>query len=432
MGSRLRALLSGIKWVDNVKRVAGIGLRGLTSVCQLKNQTCNMFSITTFQRLMKGLPRGTFAQLVERHNADKYCKKFGHWDHLIAMLYAQISEAKGLRPLETGFNSHVAHHYHLGTSAIKRSTLADANENRSDTVFSDTAAWLMGKVSRKLRQQSNDLMYLLDSTSLTLKGREFERWTPENSTRNTQGLKLHVLYDAHDAIPVWHDISHPNVNDVERAVDVPLEANALYVFDKGYCDFNWWKSIDEANARFVTRFKNNAAVNVLQKSDIPADDAHIVLSDEIVTFKHKRLGGKRINLYFGKPLRRVIVARPNKDTPIVLATNDFDSSAMEIAQHYKKRWAIELFFKWIKQHLKIKQFLGRSENAVRIQILTALISYLLVALFNESNRVKRTLWDCLCFVRATLFQRTDTEDLHDRRRRQAAHEFAEIQGCLFS
>lgn len=390
-----------------------------------------MFSITTFQRLMKGLPRGTFAQLVERHNADKYCKKFGHWDHLIAMLYAQVSEAKGLRPLETGFNSHVAHHYHLGTSAIKRSTLADANENRSDAVFRDTATWLMGKVSRKLRQQSNDLMYLLDSTSLTLKGREFESWAPENSTRNTQGLKLHVLYDAHHAVPAWQDISHPNVNDVERAVAVPLESNALYVFDKGYCDFNWWKSIDEANARFVTRFKNNAAVNVLQKLAIPADDAHIVLNDEIVKFKNKRLGGKRVNSYFERPLRRVTVARPEKDTPIVLATNDFDSSATEIAQHYKKRWAIELFFKWIKQHLNIKKFLGRSENAVRIQILTALISYLLVALYKQRNGLTDTLWACFNVVSATLFQRSDAEISRYRRRRQNEHYAAQQQPCLF-
>lgn len=145
-----------------------------------------MFRITTFQNLMKGLPRGTFDQLVKRRNADKYCKRCGHWDHLIAMLYAQLSGAIGLRPLETGFNSHHAHHYHLGTSPIRRSTLADANENRSDAVFSDTASWLMGKVSRKLRQQSNELMFLLDSTSLTLKGREFDRWTMKHRTRNTQ------------------------------------------------------------------------------------------------------------------------------------------------------------------------------------------------------------------------------------------------------
>src|SRR5437667_2091550 len=173
-------------------RVAGIGLKGYTPVCQLKNQTCNMFSITTFQELMKGLPRGTFDKMIKKHNADKYSKRLGHWDHLIAMLYAQLSGTTGLRPVETGFNSHVAHHYHLGTGCIKRTTLADANERRADTVFGATASWLMGQVSRSLRNESKELMYLLDSTSITLKGREFDRWTFANRTRNTQGIKLHV------------------------------------------------------------------------------------------------------------------------------------------------------------------------------------------------------------------------------------------------
>lgn len=389
-----------------------------------------MFRITTFQRLLKGLPRGAFDQLVRRRNADKYLKRFGHWDHLIAMLYAQLSGVTGLRPLETGFNSHVAHHYHLGTSPIKRSTLADANETRPDAVFSDTAAWLMGKVSRKLRQESKELMYLLDSTSLTLKGREFDKWTLKNRTRNTQGMKLHVLYDAQAQAPAWHSFSAANVNDIERAGAVKLEADALYVFDKGYNDYNWWNAIDEAGARFVTRFKRNASIRVEATRDIPAD-ATIVLADEIVSFKTKRPGGHRINLYHGKQLRRVTVARPGKDTPIVLATNDFKSSALEIAQRYKERWGIELFFKWIKQHLKIKQFLGRSENAVRIQVLTALISYLLVALFKETNGLKQTLWDCLCMVRATLFQRPEAEASVYRRRREAQL-MSQKQGCLFA
>jgi putative transposase len=381
---------------------------------------------------MKGLPRGAFDQLVKRRNADKYCKRFGHWDHLIAMLYAQLSGATGLRPVETGFNSHAAHHYHLGTSPIRRSTLADANENRPDAVFSDTAAWLMGKVSRKLRQQGNELMYLLDSTSLTLKGREFDKWTLKNRTRNTQGMKLHVLYDAQGEIPIWHDFSAANVNDVERATAVPLEAKALYVFDKGYNDYNWWHSIDEAGARFVTRFKRNAGVKVEKNLAIPEDAEGTVLADEIVSFKHKRPGGHRINLYHGKNLRRVTVARPDKDTPIVLATNDVDSSALEIAQRYKERWGIELFFKWVKQHLRIKQFLGRSENAVRIQILTALISYLLVALLRQTNGSKQTLWDCLCLVRATLFQRPESEASTYRKRRREAQLITENQGCLFA
>jgi IS4 transposase len=389
-----------------------------------------MYSLSTFQQLMKGLPRASFDKLIKRHNADKYSKGFGHWEHLIAMVYAQLSGATGLRPLETGFNSHVAHHYHLSTACIRRTTLADANGKRSDVVFSETVGWLMTQASRKLRQQGKELMYLLDSTSLTLKGREFDAWTAKNRTRNTQGIKLHVLYDAHAAAPTWHDFSAANVNDIERAVDVPLQANALYVFDKGYNDYNWWDAIDQAGARFVTRFKSNASIKVEHQLAIPDDAADTVLADEIVGFKHKRPGGQRLNRYHGKPLRRVTVARPDKK-PIVLATNDFASSALEIAQRYKERWGIELFFKWVKQHLRIKQFLGRSENAVRIQVLTALISYLLVALYKGANGLKQTMWDCLCLVRATLFQRPALEESVHRKRRREAKLVAENQGRLF-
>lgn len=389
-----------------------------------------MYSLTTFQQIMKGLPRGAFDKAVERHNADKYLKHFKQWNHLVAMLYAQLSGVTELRPLIIGFNSHVAHHYHLGMSPIKRSTLANANEQRSDAVFKDVAVSLMGAVSRKLRKECKDLVYLLDSTSLTLKGREFDRWTLNNKTRRTQGIKLHVLFDARGEIPIWSNFSAANVNDIDMAKHIEIEAGALYVFDKGYNDYNWWHAINKADATFVTRFKYNASVNVRETLEIDAQAAGVVLADELVSFKHKNPGGKRVNHYYGEKLRRVTIARPDKETPIVLATNDLKSTALEISQRYKERWGIELFFKWTKQHLRIKKFMGRSENAVRIQILTALISYLLVALHRVENKLKHSLWECLSLVRATLFQRPDSE-ASTYRRRQTERKFGDHQGCLF-
>ena len=388
-----------------------------------------MFSITTFQELLKGLPRPTFDRLVKRHNADKYSKTFGHWQHLIAMLYGQLSQAPGLRPLEAGFNSHVSHHYHLGTGLIKRTTLADANTKRSDAVFSDVANFLMGQVSRRLRSEGAQLIYLLDSTSLTLKGRQFDDWTRDSRTRNTQGIKVHVLLDAASQTPSWYSFSTANVNDVQKAWDVPLKSGALYVFDKGYCDYHWWHTISQAGALFVTRFKRNAGLKVIESRTIPADTAGIVLQDEIVQLKHKRPGGR--NNPYVTSLRRVTIARPDKATPLVLATNDLTSTALDIAQRYRERWDIELFFKWIKQHLKIKKFFGRSENAVRIQVLTALISYLLVALYKQRHAIKASLWDCLVRIQATLFQRLDTEASRYRRERQRRQHMALIEPCLF-
>ena len=389
-----------------------------------------MFRITTFQEILKGLPRSTFDKVVKKHNADKFSKRFRHWDQLIAMVYAQLSGTTGLRPLQTAFNSHELHLYHLGTSPIKRSTLADANEKRADTVFSEIATWLMSQVSGQLRQESKDFIFLLDSTSVTLKGREFDQWTSDNQTRNTQGIKLHVLLEAASQAPTWTRFSPANINDVQLAREIPLHEGALYVFDKGYCDYNWWHNIGSAGARFVTRFKYNAGLVVVEERNVPPEARDIVLGDELVKFKSKYPGGKR-NKHFDTLLRRVTVVRPDKATPIVLATNDLDSSALEIAQRYKERWGIELFFKWIKQHLKIKSFLGRTENAVRIQILTALISYLLVALFKQRHNLKQSLWDCLCFIRVALFQYFDKEESTYRKRRRDAQYVAEMQGGLF-
>lgn len=200
---------------------------------------------------------------------------------------------------------------------------------------------------------------------------------------------------------------------------------------KGYCDYNWWHRIDMAGALFVTRFKANAALKIEQEQDIAADAASIVLQDRIVRFKYKKQSGGRINAYL-KPLRCITIARADKPTPMVLATNDLASTTLEIAQHYKQRWDIELFFKWIKQHLKIKKFFGRTENAVRIQLLTALISYLLVALYKLTHGLKQSLWDCLCRVRATLFQRPDIEAARYRQRRRQTEEMARMQPDLFS
>lgn len=378
---------------------------------------------------MKGLPRSSFDLLVKKHKANKYCKGFGPWQHLLAMVYAQLSGAEGLRPLAAGFNQHLAHHYHLDARCIRRTTLADANENRSVAVFHETANWLISKLAGTLDREARDLTYLLDSTSITLKGREFERWTVDNATRNTQGLKLHLLLDAHSNLPVWQTMTAPNINDVVQARAIPLQAGALYVFDKGYCDYNWWHCIDEAQATFVTRFKSNANLVTDRALAIPQDARGTVLADELVRFKSRTPGGKRRNSY-EKLLRRVTVVRPDS-SPLVFATNDLTSPALEIAQRYKERWGIELFFKWIKQHLRIKCFLGRSENAVRIQVLTALISYLLVELYRQQRWCKLTSWECLCIVRATLFQRPETDISSYRRRRENAKNMAQLQSSLF-
>jgi putative transposase len=390
-----------------------------------------MYRISRFHHIMKALPRGTFDRIVQTHQADKHSKGFGCWDQLIAMVYAQLSGASSLRVLETGFNSQHTQHYHLGATPIKRSTLSDANSKRKAEVFADIAKLLMSSANRSLRRESEELLYLLDSSSISLKGPGFDTWTSGNSTRNTQGIKLHVLFAGNEEIPLQHSITAPNVNDIDEGRKLTIEPAAVYVFDKGYCDYNWWYKINEQKAQFVTRFKRNAALIVERELSIPAKDAAIVLKDEIVRFTNKHPRGGRKNLY-ATPLRRVTVVRPDHDQPLLLATNDLVSPASVIARRYKDRWGIELFFKWIKQHLKIKSFLGRNENAVRIQILTALITYLLLAIYRKAQNYSGSLWILLAEVRATLFQRPAVEAERYRRRRNNMAEFAARQGGLFA
>jgi len=390
-----------------------------------------MFRISRFHQLMKALPRGSFEQLVERHQADKHNKGFSCWQQLVAMVYAQISGAQSLRQTEAGFNSAVAHHYHLGCDEIHRSTLSQANGKRKADVFADTLRVLMSQADRVLRRDCEQMLYLLDSTSITLKGPGFDEWTAPTRTRNTQGMKLHMLLNAPQQTPAQVSMSVANVNDIDEGRKLAIAPGALYVFDKGYCDYAWWHAIAQSGAQFVTRFKYNAALIVDQVRPIEPAFSETVLADEIVRFRHKQPRGKKRNPYEA-PLRRITIARPDKDRPLVLATNDLDSPAQVIGERYKDRWQIELFFKWIKQHLNIKRFLGRSENAVRIQILTALIAYLLLALYKRTHGLSASLWGVLGQLRATLFTRPETETLRHRRWRQAKAEFALKQPGLFA
>ena len=390
-----------------------------------------MFRISQLHELLKGLPRGEFDRAVNKQRADKHSKGFRCWDQFIAMLYAQLSGAGSLREVESGFNRHRTHHYHLGTDEVRRSTLAEANGKRSTEVFADIARYLMTQVGRSLRKESEDLLYLLDSTSITLKGPGFNEWAQQNRTRRTQGIKLHVLYAAHEQYPVLHSFTAANVNDVTEGAKLPIETGATYVFDKGYCDYNWWANITKAKARFVTRFKYNAALQVEACLLIPKDKRNVVLEDSIVRFCNPNPGSKRRNLYTDV-LRRILIVRPDHDRPLILATNDLESPASVIAQCYKDRWQIELFFKWIKQHLKLKRFLGRSENAVRIQILCALISYLLLALYKARHRLTDSMWILLAIMRATLFQRPELDDSLYRKRRERLAEMAARQQPLFA
>lgn len=204
----------------------------------------NVFSISRLQQVLQQMPWGAFDRAVREHGGDRHCKGFDSRDHLVAMTFAQLSQADSLRKLEDSFNQHERHHYHLGTGPIRRSTLSEANSRRDPQIFASTAAALMELAGRQVRSQRPYMTYLLDSTTIALSGRGFE-WTTAQATRN-KGLKLHLLYASEACRPVCQSITTVDINDVDEGKRIPIEAGATYVFDKGYCDYSWWGLFNKA------------------------------------------------------------------------------------------------------------------------------------------------------------------------------------------
>ena len=228
-----------------------------------------MYSKTRFGQILKGLPRGEFNRLVEKHQTNKFSKGFKSWDQLVSMVYSQLSNCKSLRELEESFNSQALHHYHLGTRAIKRSTLAEANTKRTSELFADVCNLLIQNAHRKSKRELKEMLYLLDSSPIVLKGLGFDTWTSSLRNNRFQGLKLHLMIEGTGSIPSYMNMTGAQVSDIKEGREIPLESNATYVFDKGYYDYNWWFKIDEIGSRFVTRIKKNANVSVEELHEIP-------------------------------------------------------------------------------------------------------------------------------------------------------------------
>lgn len=386
-----------------------------------------MHRLSRFALAMKGLPRDSFQKLVDLHGGDRYVKKFGCWQQLVAMVYGQLAGVGSLRELIAGFNQHSTHHYHLHACEVRRSTLSEANDKRNAKVFEEAARLLIGQAVQVIgRKARKELLFLIDSTTIPLYGRG-SQWAEAGKTR-TRGLKMHVQFESGSQLPVHFIITPANVNDETEGSKIAPQRAATYVFDKGYCNYGWWERIGAAGARFVTRLKKNAAFRLVSVRDVPADAVHIV-SDRVIQLANESNRGGHKN-----PCRRLLrvieVARANEDK-LVLVSNELSASAQDIADLYRQRWEIELFFKWIKQHLKIKKFFGESENAVRIQLLTALIAYLLVALHKLKSGFKGTLWAFLAELRTGLFLRHEEETHRCRQRRHRQAVFQALQPGLF-
>lgn len=357
-----------------------------------------MKEFTTFEALLKPLSRELVEESIKRFDADYYSKVFKTQDHLVAMIYAQLYELKSLRDLGIAFNSEKALESQVRCVAVKRATLSDANRRRPAPCFLWIAEQLMTLLPRKTRKEVKRIVRKLDSSPIQLKGQGYDEWTQSNRTLRCQGLKLHIEYDGQLRMPMRARVSHANVDDCRLGQSWPMVSETIYVFDKGYYDYNWWWSLEVKKAFFVTRLKDNAAIKIIETKAVESEN---ILEDSLFEFKNKNPRGGKKNEY-AKALRRIVVKREGKEKPLVIVSNLMNIPAEVIAELYKERWGIELFFKWIKQNLRIKKFLGKSENAVKLQIAAALIVYLLLGLFKLNGKNKLSLHQLLIWIRHNL------------------------------
>lgn len=281
---------------------------------------------------------------------------------------------------------------------MTRSTLADANATRPSEVFSDLFALMVAQAQRGLRRAVGEATYLIDSTGVRLSGLGAE-WA--HFSTKACGAKVHVIYHPDAGRPVYAAVTAAKVNDITAAQTMPIEAGATDVFDLGYYDYGWWAKMDAAGCRIVTRFKSNTPLTVTAELAVP-EDAGNILSDRIGLLPRRQAKSRKNP--FSDPVREVRVKIETGKVLRILC-NDLDASAQEIADLYKRRWAIELFFRWVKQTLRIRHFVGISENAVRIQIAVALIAFLLLRIAQTAQKVVESPLAFARLVRANLMHR---------------------------
>jgi DDE family transposase/uncharacterized protein DUF4372 len=360
---------------------------------------------SVFHSLTKHIPWTRFDGIVEKYGADELVRKLTTKRQFIALLYGQFSGSTSLREIVSGMESHETRLYHLGAAAVKRSTLSDANAMRPWQVFSELFGQMLEQGHPGLRRASRDAVRLIDSTTLRLSSLSAD-WA--GFSTDFSGAKIHIVYDPKAELPVYFAVTPSKVNDITSAKVMPIETGATYVYDLGYYDYGWWAELDAAGCRFVTRLKKNTPLRVVHENRVPGNSN--ILSDRIGHLP-QRLARNRSNP-MQEPVREVrVINDTGKELRIV--TNDLDSPAQEIADLYKQRWQIELFFRWIKQVLKIKHFIGISENAVRIQIAVALIAFLILRLATALQKAVRSPLEFARLARANLMHRRRLDRLLD-------------------
>ena len=358
---------------------------------------------TLFAQVMEFVPWTSFARIVQRHGGNSGVRTLSCAEQFRAMAFAQLTWRESLRDIEASLSANASKLYAMGfRSAVKRSTLADANESRDWRIWSDLAALLIRR-ARKLYANDalgvdlDNTVYALDSSTIDLCLSLFE-WAPFRSTK--AAIKLHTLLDLRGAIPAFIHISDGKLHDVNVLDLLAFEPGAFYVMDRGYVDFARLHALHQAGAFFVTRAKS--PMDARRVYSAPTDRSTGVISDQRVM-----LNGHYSAKKYPEHLRRVRFKDPETGKTLIFLTNNTALPALTIAALYKSRWQVELFFKWIKQHLRIKKFLGNSENAVKTQVWCAVATYVLIAIVKKELQLDASLYTCLQILSVSVFEKIE-------------------------
>jgi hypothetical protein len=363
-----------------------------------------------FSQLCDFLPVDFFKWLVKKYEGNKYVKSFTCWNHLLVLLFGQLSNREGLRDLIVTLAPHKRAFHHLGFGkSVTRSNLSKANEVRDVRIFREFANRMIA-IAREKRAGVKDFflsnkVYAFDSTTISLCLSVFW-WTRLHHGRG--GVKMHTLYDVTTDIPSFVIITDASVHDSKVMDQIPYESDSFYIFDRAYMATEHLFQIEMSEAYFVVREKSKILYKVLEDKHCSNPDTG-VMADQIIVFT-----GSKTKKQYPRELRRVVFYDSENNRTLVLYTNNFEVSAEQIALLYKYRWRVELFFKWMKQHLRIKEFYGTSENAVQIQIYAALTAYCLVAIVEHEMQLDMDTYDVLRILSTSLLTRMPLRDLLDK------------------
>lgn len=360
-----------------------------------------------FAQLVGILDNFKFLRIVKKYDGDKYIKSYTCWNQLLTMIFGQLSHRESLRDLIVAMEAHSRKLYHPGIGkSVTRSNLSKANEIRDYRIFEEFAFFMIEQARKKRQTDIFKLegsVYAFDSTiiNLCLSVFEWAKFRPKKG-----GIKMHPLYDVETQIPAFVYITPAAVHDTKVMIEIPYEAEAHYIFDRGYNDFANLYKINLIEAHFVLRAKTNVRFKPRTwKRRLPDG----VVSDAIGMFTVYKSAKD-----YPEELRKVVCIDPEDGTKYIFLTNNLTAPAETISLLYRNRWSVELFFKWIKQHLKIKKFWGTSENAVRIQIYCAIITYCLVAIIQHDMKLERSIYESLQILGISLTDKTHLRDLFDK------------------